>query len=193
MRNLARACALLCALELGVSLSAQAGKSTPADTAVAASAKIMADALKLREGITSAIVSGDIKSEAAIGQLQAANSPSGLKAEPDADFGYAAIDIGQRLVAAGKAAEAETFFQAAEQSLESLVQRKADAQAREKAQLLAKLSRIRSQYLKKAAQAKADIEQAIALQPEDKGLQQARANLARTNAQVFPANLNPKG
>ncbi len=191
MRTLARACALVCALGLGVSLPAQAvTPAAPAAPAATAGDKTAADALKLRSDIANAVFGGDTQPDAALGQLRAATAPSGLQVDPDADFAYAAIDVGQRLIVLGKPVEAEKFFQAAELSLVPLVARPANAPT--KAQYLRKLSLIRGNYLNKADQAKADLEQAIALQPDDKGLQRARQVLADSHAPItLPAT--PKG
>lgn len=191
MKSLARICALVCACQLGVSLPAQVANDTSTETTVAADGKIMADALKLRSDLASAVVSGDIKPEAAIEQLRAAVSPSDLKIDPDAGFAFAAIDVGQRLVAAGKPIEAEKFFLQAEASLDQLVKRTPDTQAKDKAMFLRKLSLIRGNFLNKRNQAKADIDRALTLQPEDKSLQKARDLLAGASGQEL--RTNPKG
>lgn len=197
MKTLARVCALLCALESSVSLSAQvvanpSAVTPPFSTAIDPAFVSMSDAIKLRSDLAGAVVSGHTQPEAALARLRADKSPSGLKLPVEADFAYAAIDVGQRLLVAGRAAEAEKFFQEAEKSLDQLVKRTADAQAKDKAQFLKHLSFIRGNFLNKATQAKADIEQAVALQPEDKGLRRARQSLANTRAPItLPAN--PKG
>lgn len=142
-------------------------------------------ALQWRENLAKLVASQNLSSAEAIAQLRARNSASGLSLEPAADFAFAAIDVGQRLIAATKAREAEPFFLAAEQSLAAVVLATTDRQAREKSIYLRKLALIRGRYLKKPDQAKRDIEQAIVLQPEDKELQRAKDFLARSTAQVF--------
>jgi tetratricopeptide (TPR) repeat protein len=184
MNTLTRACTFLCALILGASLPAQV--ATDASSPAAAEAgKALADALKLRGDTVTAIVSGETTTDEAITRLKTENSPSGLKLDPGADFALAAIDVGQRLVTLKKPAEAEKFFQEAEQSLEQAVNKTPDSAARDKAMLLRKLAYIRSQYLNKIAQAKLDIEQAIKLQPEDKGLRRAKETLPNDSAELL--------
>lgn len=149
------------------------------------------DPLNFRSDMAVKISSGAEASDAAVIRLKAQTGPSGLQIDPDAEFAFAAIDIGQRLISLGKPAAAESFFKAAEQSLDALVKRTADAQVHDKAQYLRKLSLIRGNYLNEAAQAKLDIEQALALQPGDKGLLRAQQNLANSHAPL--SITNPKG
>lgn len=98
-------------------LPAQTAPDTT-DAAVAANAKAQGDALKLRADTVDAITGGGEKSEAVLVRLKAHASPSGLKLDADADFAYAAIDLGQRLLAAGRPEEAEIFFKQGEKSLD---------------------------------------------------------------------------
>ena len=103
----------------------------------------------------------------------------------DFDFALGAKDVGLRLVPAGKLLAAGQFFQAAESSLIAALQNTPDTQARDRSEMLKHLAFIRGFYLGKVAQARVDIEQAIALQPENKNLQAVRNNLARGNAEIF--------
>ena len=148
-------------------------------------AHAVADAMTLRQAMTDNILQGSEKPAAAIDRLKAYGSPSGLKIDPDADFAFAAIDVGHRLIAAGKPTEAELFFQAAEKSLVAVLSRTPDTQPQAKAQYLENLSVIRGHYLNEVGQARLDIEQAIALQPDDNHLQTVRQNLAREHAEFF--------
>ena len=102
-----------------------------------------------------------------------------------AELGFAATDIGCRLLGKGKPVEAGAFFKAAETALALIVSQTADALAYDKARYLQGLAMVRGKYLGNVAQAKLDIEQAIALQPDDKYLQIVRDNLARENAEIF--------
>lgn len=153
----------------------------------------MAAALKLRGSIAQAVAAGTTKPEDALGQLREESSPTGLKLDPDADFAFAAIDVGHRLLAAGKTVQAEKVFQAAEQSLDTVVKRTANAQAREKAQYLTQLSLIRGNYLNKKDQARQDIDEAIGLQPEDKDLKRAKDALGVPAAEFLQRNAPKKG
>ncbi len=73
-------------------------------------------ALKLRIDTANGIFSGTMKVETALQKLRTEASPSGLMLEPDADFAYAAIDLGQRLIASGRPDEAGKFFTEAEKA-----------------------------------------------------------------------------
>jgi hypothetical protein len=169
-------CAALLALGLIPTLSAQSTGGTPKDSSGAG--VVMQAAVQLRSTLAKSVGSGEKSPKEAIAQLHTNVASSGVPVEADADFALAAIDIGQRLIAANKAAAAEPFFQAAEAALAPLAARTANSDAKTRAMLLRKLSLIRGRYLNKVTEAKADIEQAIALQPEDKRLQQARDELA---------------
>ena len=99
-------------------------------------AKTLTDASKLRGDMADAVGSGAEKTEAALVRLKKEKSPTGLKIDADADFAFAAIDIGRRLLATGKPAEAEKFFAEAEKSLDFVVKKTPDSAARDKAQYL---------------------------------------------------------
>lgn len=148
----------------------------------------MSEALKLRQDAVKAIKAKTDNADKTITKLKAHASPSGLKIDKDADFAFAAIDIGQRLLSEGEEKEAEKLFKEAEKSLDAVVKRLPDTAPREKAMYLAKLALIRGKFLNKAREAKADIEAAITLQPDDEYLKQSRDQLASENAQLFPAS-----
>ena len=144
-----------------------------------------AEGLRVRGDMAAAVGRGLEKPEAALARLKKHDSPSGLKTDRDADFAFAAIDVGRRLIAAGKPEDAEKFFREAEKSLESVLKKTPDTAARDRAQYLRKLALIRSQYLNKVPQAKADLDEAIRLQPEDKHLRSTRDSVAAENAEHF--------
>jgi hypothetical protein len=181
----------LCFLFIGSILAAQTPPSTytaPAITAAATpgpSLSSLAAAQKVRSALVTSIVNGSVQVDTALAQLKGLTAPMGLPVDPAADLGFAAIDVGHRLLAAGKPAEAEKFFRAAEVSLAAVVLKTPDMQAWDKAQYLQQLSLIRSHYLNNAVQAKGDIEQAIALFPNDLSLQQARALLISEHSNLF--------
>lgn len=172
------------ALPLGLSVAAE-GVSPLVPVSTDAAVPALLVALQFRVELAAGIVSGQENAAAALTRLHAAPAPSGLAVQADADFGFAAIDIGERLAAAAKFAEATLFFRDAEISLDRAVAATPDLRAGEKALYLRKLALIRGRYLQAAAQAKADLDRALALQPEDKALQHAREMLARTNAEYF--------
>ena len=178
-------------LALLAPLSAQVAPATPSAATPPASPELQTiqAGLLLRSDAAAAITAGSEKSAPAIARLKAHNSPSGLKIDKEADFAFAAIDVGQRLIAAGKPTEAEEFFLEAEKSLDKAVKKTADTQSHDKAMFLEKLSLIRGLYLNKADQAKADIEQAITLQPDDGNLKKTKDRLERDRGDRFKDQL----
>jgi hypothetical protein len=93
--------AVLSTLCLAVTGMAQ---STAFDTAT------MTAALSLREDVAKAVREKRDPVAGALARLKAAASPSGLKLDRDTDFALAAVDVGQRLLAAGDPESAEPFF-----------------------------------------------------------------------------------
>lgn len=162
-----------------------------ADVEITASAKVMADAATLRAGSADAIVRGSAKPAETIAKLKGTPNASGLKIDSDADFAFAALDVGQRLIAAGKPTEAEAFFREAEKSLEKMVKKTPDTAESEKVQYLSKLALIRANYLNNATQAKADLDAAKILRPDDKYLASLRDSLGSEHGDVFTEK--PKG
>ncbi|MCW5549916.1 MAG: hypothetical protein KIT44_13215 [Opitutaceae bacterium] len=153
----------------------------------------MQTALKWREELVQAVVAGEEKPEAALEHLEARRGASGLPLGPEADMGFAAMDLGHRFLAHRRPAEAEIFFRAAEQALARAVAITSDTEAREKAQYLQKLALIRGNYLNQAGQARQDIEAAIKLQPEDEYLARVKSALARRHPAGFRAEVKPEG
>ena len=92
--------AVLSTLCLAVTGMAQ---STAFDTAT------MTAALSLREDVAKAVREKRDPVAGALARLKAAASPSGLKLDRDTDFALAAMDVGQRLLAAGDPESAEPF------------------------------------------------------------------------------------
>lgn len=152
----------------------------------------LAAVITLREGMASAIIKGDEKPDKAIARLLAHPSPTGLKIDRDADFGFAAIDVGLRLIAAGKPVEAELFFRAAEKSLDKMVKKTPDTASAEKAQYLGNLALIRASYLNNALQAKSDLDDAKKLRPDDKYLDGLRDTLGSERGDVFKKEVSKK-
>jgi hypothetical protein len=190
MKTLARACALICALNLSASLSAQVATGTSAAVTTDAATGLMADALKLRSDMATAITQGNQSVDVAIGQLRTSLSPSGLQIDPDADFAFAAIDLGQRLLANKRPAEAEQFFHEAETSLLLMVGKTPDSAAAEKVKYWQQLARIQIRYLNKVVEGKADLDAAVKLQPTDKNLQGIRSELLKDKAAFSPVGGN---
>ena len=188
---------ILILIVAGLSLPALAPLSAqtapvPAPQELQAQAQTMVDALKLRVDMATAVRQGGETPEAALGRLKAHAGPSGLKVERDASFAYAALDVGQRLLAADRAGEAEKFFREAEKALDKVIQKTPDSAARDKAQFLGARAHIRGHFLAKIAEARADLEAALRLQPDDPHLQQSLDVLASKNAEQFK-DKKPRG
>ncbi|HYC70590.1 MAG TPA: hypothetical protein VEB66_05245 [Opitutaceae bacterium] len=150
----------------------------------------MAASLRARADVADAVAKGE-SPRAALEKLKTQEEVSGLpELDRDADFAFAAIDIGLRLVAAGRNREAEEFFREAEAPLEKTIRKTPDALAREKSMYLQKLAFIRSQFLNKRAEAKADLDRAVELQPADELLLRRRDHLLRERGE--PQSVRPK-
>jgi hypothetical protein len=119
----------------------------------------------------------------ALAMLRSNKGASGRAAAADDDFAYAALDVGYRLLALERPAAAEEFFLAAEQGLTVVANR--STQLRERAEHLRQLALIRGRFLSRVAQAKADIEEAIRLQPDDSSFRESRALIARGRGESF--------
>lgn len=154
----------IAALVLGVTTRAQDGSAR----------QKMRAALEMRANLAIAVARNALSPAEAIQQLQTGGA-SGLQLEKDTDFAYAAIDVGRRLMGAEQPEAADVFFRAAEPLLAQAANRA--TATREKAGLLKNLAVIRADYLGKVDQARADMAEAIRLQPGDVRLQQAKARM----------------
>jgi hypothetical protein len=189
MKTLLRLCLLGYASTIGFAQT-PAALTTLADSPEGAAqiVKVMTEAAAFRREMAASVITGKETPRDAVARLREENRPSGLKIDGDADIALSAIDIGQRLIAAGKPAEAEIFFRDAEKSLDLAMAKSRDGANEDKALFLKKLSLIRGNYLGKVTQAVADLDQAIALQPEDKDLVRSKEALVSARADY----LSPK-
>lgn len=146
---------------------------------------LMAEALNFRAEITSAAIEGKQPASELLARLRTTKSPSGLTINVDADVAFAAIDIGRRLLVAGKPELAGSFFIEAEKALDKAIKDRAESSPKEKAQWLGKLAVVRGQYLGKTKEAQADIEAALALQPDDKALKRTKSTLGSLGDEVL--------
>lgn len=135
---------------------------------------MLAKGAKFRGDMAAGVASGTEAPDVAVVRLKTNASATGLKIDADADFAYAALDIGLRLIASGKPAQAETFFRAAETSLNALIVRTPDSAAGDKVQYLQARAMIRANYLAKQAEGRADLDAALQLALGDKRLLQLR-------------------
>ncbi len=144
------------------------------------------NALKFREEMANAILRGDERGASALARLKVGTQRSGLGVtDDDADLGYAALDIGLRLIGAQRPDEAEKFLDLAEKSLTKLVQKTPDSDAAAKAQHLATLAFIRSSFFNRDAESKAALDAAESLQPDDPQVKQMRVRLGAGKGKFF--------
>ena len=163
-------------------------KATPlpevSPTQEASSLKTMQAALTYRAELASSLAKGGEKVQSALDRLRTRTEASGLGLSGEADFGHAALDVGHRLIALKRADLAEVFFSAAEEAFAQVVTQ-AGERTQQKAEYLQKLAFVRAKYLNKAALARANIDEAIRLEPENKTLQETRVQLARGQGEIF--------
>jgi tetratricopeptide (TPR) repeat protein len=145
----------------------------------AAGHRALPEARQFREALVADVVAGRDQPEAALTRLKGRKGASGASRDDDADQGLAALDIGQRLLVAGRPAAAEKFFLDAEKALEKAVRRLPDGAAAEKAMLLNNLAFIRTRYLGKSDEARADLETAARLRPNDEHTKGLHRTLAK--------------
>jgi hypothetical protein len=139
----------------------------------------MVAARNFRQEMAQAVAKNEETPEAALKRLRSREAASGLSFEREADAGYAALDVGHRLMALDRPDAAEAFFRASEEGFEQAMRKASRGQSRERAAYLQKLAHVRGNYLNKADQALADIEEAIRLQPDDHSLKNSRGVLTR--------------
>lgn len=189
MKSLRLIVGLICSSLSFIAICAQPAAppaaSIPDQNQAAPATSPLTEALKFRSDLVASVVSGAEDSDAAIARLRTQASPSGLKLDADADFALGASDIGRRLISASKPSEAERFFQEAEKSLTTVIDRTPDKSAAEKAGYFAERANLRVHYLNKAALAKSDIDSALQLQPDSAYLRQLRVVMANGRSEVF--------
>jgi hypothetical protein len=180
---------LICFSLSGLAASGQNPAATaPVATqakSVGPDSKSLGESLKFRADLAAGVAAGTEDAEAALERLQAQASPTGLKINADADLAYAATDVGHRLIALGKPTPAEVFFRAAELSFTTVISRTADTAAREKVQYLQTRAVLRTNYLAKLAEGRADLDEALRLAPDDKHLLQLRRLIPADGGPTF--------
>ncbi|HYC71647.1 MAG TPA: hypothetical protein VEB66_10600 [Opitutaceae bacterium] len=147
--------------------------------------RAIAQALEFRIGLSAAVVAGAEKPADAIERLRAAEAPRGAPGKDrQAEFAFAAVDVGHRLLSAGKPAEAEVFFSEAEKDFAQAIERVKNDDAY-RAMLLQAVAYIRVTYLGKAKEAKEDLDAARKLRPDDQALAARAEFLGNDKAEVF--------
>jgi hypothetical protein len=153
-----------------------------AGIAPAADSELQA-AHRFRFELAQAVAAKTLAPAEALQQLQSGRPGRGRASGDDADFGQAADAVGRHLMGMRRPDAAEPFFFAAEESLERAVKGTSDRSA--KAQYLVQLASIQASYLQRPTEAKANLDAAVRLQPDDKDLAQRRAALERRHREVF--------
>jgi len=146
-------------------------------------------ALNARKEIADSVLHGT-SADAALAQLRSAKNISGLPVpSTDGDVGFAALDIGLRLLSAGKPEPAEKFFRETEKALAKAVKETLDEAPAEKAEYLSSLSFVRANFLNKKAEAKADLDEVLRLKPDHPTAKQARERLINSAPEIFKDQL----
>lgn len=144
----------------------------------------LARAAALRADLAQRIITGMDKPETVAERLKSERSPVGLELDVRTERGLAAVDIGHRLVAAGRPEAGEVLFKAAEEAfgeaLGALPERDSGGQ---KALIFEKRAQIRAEFLGKIDSAKADFDEALRLRPDDRRLQNLRDTVLNPRTQ----------
>lgn len=143
--------------------TASAQRESPAG-ADARGAALLAG-VNFRSGLAREIVAGKATAADGVRLLAGERNLMGWNFVPEFDYALAATDVGQRLIAAGKLAEAELFFFAAEKALTPAIENAREDG--EKSDLLAQRAFLRANFLNKRAEARSDLEAASKLKPDD--------------------------
>jgi len=171
-------------LGLFTAVHAEPKFSDPAD-------KIITDALAFRTAVAESVQSGVSTPRQALDQLKANVSPTGFKLDRDTELAFGAIDVGRRLAVAGKNAEAEVFFLAAEDALGRAIDKLGNSTVREKAMLLQQRAMLRGKLLNRPAESKSDIDAAQQLLPDDEYLKRKHDTLTKDKAEQFKEKKAP--
>ncbi len=169
---------------------AQAGAQTVSTTPSASNLGAYMTVIQARADMAAGIIGGKETVSTALVRLKTLSAPAWCQFDPDGDYSSAAIQIGHRLLAAGKSVEAELFFRAAEQSLVSVLARTPDSEPVIKAGYLGNLALIRGRYLGNPVQAVRDVTQALSLLPNDSNLTALRDSIGRDKAELLKSPIN---
>lgn len=169
---------LWCSLSLAV--SAQTTDKKPVD-----GANKMLEASKFRGDLVKSIIDGEKDADASLERLRQHPKILGVKTDAEADFAVAAVEIGHRLIGSRKDKEAERFFRAADDSLSALIARSGQRKLHDLVQYLQIRASIRANFLNMPNEARADLDEAIKLSPEDKYLVQQRRLITADPAETL--------
>jgi hypothetical protein len=144
-----------------------------ADTKAQPLKPLATPAWQAREDATKAVLNGR-SSDEGIGLLRAGLAAAPGTAKNSLEFGWAAIDVGMRLVEGNKLKEAAAFFGAAEQALVAAAAGFSDRESSDHAQALYALAHVRVTYLHKYVEADDAFQEANRLAPDDETIKQAK-------------------
>lgn len=174
------------AIFVGLWLIVTAGFSVGTEAETAQIDSKLRAAISFRADMADAIATLRENPNAALARLQKAEEIKGLSAEPDADLAVSALDVGHRLISLGHPSAAEAFFRLADEALTKVLsQQKAAFGDKERVQYLKYRAHLRGDFLNRQALARADIDAAVSLQPDDKSLEETRARLAGGHGEEF--------
>lgn len=179
MNTIPKVVALWCCL--AVSVAAQTTDNKAAEGGVN---KVL-EASRLRGDLVNSIVRGEQDPATALNRLRQHPKVLGVKADVEADFAVGAVEIGHRLAALRKGKESIAFFRAAEASLSSLIARAGKGASHDLVQYLQIRASIRANNLNMPNEARADLDEAIKLAPDDKFLVQQRRLITADPAAMF--------
>lgn len=173
---------LVAVLSVGVSIIHAADQHSPASRWGTSSIESM---LQARTELADALIAGTLTPDAALRQLGRLTFNPGAERVGDESIAEVAMDIGQRLWAADRSAAAQVFFDAADAILTGLIERTPDKDSAPKSQLLNSRAFVRGQFLRRMAEAKADLDKADQLEPGNTRSRDVRERFAREHAAVL--------
>lgn len=177
--------AATCLVSLTAPLSAPAQTAPSAErieTTTSGDYEALQAAQQRRVELAGDVASGGTTPESALAELRTVTLPARFQGDADSAFAHAAIDVGQRLIAAEKRTEAGRFFDAADESLSSVLERTLDSDVAMMVQLLSSRAFIRAQFLNRIPESIADLDAAQKLVPDDPYLQDLRRQLLSDKA-----------
>ena len=168
-----RLCVILCVAAVSAAALAQTS-----------SEKDLLSLVKFREQVALDVAAGALKAAPALAKLREGKAGVDFTGDREEDFALAASDVGRRLVAKEKRAEAEEFFRAAEVALTSSI---AARKGPDKARALAARALLRVQFLGDPDGAKRDVDNALKFAPDDPMLKSVGRTVARGHGKKEPA------
>lgn len=165
---------VLLALAAGTVLPAQDAVSNPASPAD----RTLSGRVAYREELVQILLRDTEQPAAMLLRLSGEQNLMGLQFPPDQDFVLAVKDIGLRLLSLERSDLAQPFFFASEQALTRMIEQTPDSAKQAKAGLFEQRAFLRDRFLNRTKGAGEDLDRALKLLPDDKGLQAKRDQLS---------------